>query len=92
MPSLPVAITVALVAVNVATFVAFGFDKWCARRGRRRISEARLLLLTFAGGILGGWIGMSLFRHKTRKTSFRVRMVLVSIANLAWGLAWLAMR
>ena len=28
--------------------------------------------------------------HKTRKTSFKIKMALVSIANLLWGLLWFA--
>lgn len=33
---------------------------------------------------------MAVFRHKTRKTSFKIKMALVSIANLLWGLLWFA--
>lgn len=79
----------AVLAVNVVTFVTFGLDKWKARRDAQRIPESWLLGLSFATGLVGGWVAMSTFRHKTRKTSFRVRMYLVSIFNVAWLLAWL---
>jgi uncharacterized membrane protein YsdA (DUF1294 family) len=82
-------VLIAVAAVNLATFAAFGLDKWRAQRDRRRIPEAWLLGLSFATGLFGGWLAMRVFRHKTRKTSFRVKMVLVSVLNLAWLLAWL---
>lgn len=82
-------VLVAVAAVNVLTFVAFGIDKWKARRGRRRIPEAWLLGFAFATGLVGAWVGMSCFRHKTRKTSFLAKMVAVSVFNLAWLVVYL---
>ncbi len=83
------AVLLAVAAVNVVTFVVFGWDKWRARCERRRIPEAWLLWLSFASGLLGGWLAMSVFRHKTRKTSFRIKMIAVSIVNVAWLIVWL---
>lgn len=85
-------VLISVAAINVATFVAFGIDKWKARRAARRIPEAWLLALCFATGLLGGWVAMSTFRHKTRKTSFRLKMIVVSVFNLAWVLVWLWQR
>jgi uncharacterized membrane protein YsdA (DUF1294 family) len=82
-------ILVAVLVVNVITFLAFGWDKWMARRGSWRTPEARLLLLAFATGLAGAWTGMRVFRHKTRKTSFRRRMIAVTILNPAWLLLYL---
>lgn len=66
-----------LVVINLVTFVAFAWDKHVAMHGndaKRRVSEARLLGLSLAGGSLGGLLAMRIFRHKTRKWYF------------AWGL------
>ena len=82
-------VLIAVAVVNVITFAMFGIDKWKARRDVRRIPEAQLLWLSFATGLFGGWAAMSYFRHKTRKTSFRIKMVLVSVFNVAWLLGWL---
>ena len=41
------------------------------------------------GGFPGGWIGMTLFRHKTRKLSFKLKMFAVTILNPAWLVLWL---
>lgn len=55
---------------NLAAFVAYGVDKRKAVKGAWRIPEATLLLLA-ALGPLGAFLGMELFRHKTRKPKFR---------------------
>ena len=65
-----------LVSVNTATFVAFGWDKARARWGGWRIPEMSLHALSVAGGFAGGWIGGSLFRHKTNRKVFLLIQVL----------------
>lgn len=59
-----------LAGMSVAMLGMMGADKRRARLGRRRISERRLLLWALLGGAAGGWIGMRLFRHKTRRRMF----------------------
>ena len=59
-----------LVAVNIATFVAFCTDKRRAERHAERLPEAALLGLSLAGGSLGGLAAMHLVHHKTRKWYF----------------------
>jgi uncharacterized membrane protein YsdA (DUF1294 family) len=56
--------------INVVTFAAFVIDKGRAERGEWRISEAKLHLLTVAGGLIGAQLGRAIARHKTRKLSF----------------------
>ena len=58
-------------------------DKQFAIRHRRRIPEATLLLLAAAGGSLGCWLGMALFRHKTRHRKFTLGLPLILLAQLA---------
>lgn len=84
MPSAPLLFLYLVIAINVITFFAFGIDKRRARLGRTRIKESTLIGLGFATGLIGGWIGMKTFRHKTQKTSFRVKFALVSVFNLLW--------
>lgn len=59
--------------LTVVAFLAFGYDKWRARREGERVSEARLLWLSALGGWLGGLLGMMVFRHKTAKWSFKLK-------------------
>ena len=59
------------VCVNVLTFFVYGIDKWQARQGKWRISEATLLLLAVIGGSIGAWLGMRVWRHKTKHKKFK---------------------
>ena len=75
-----------LIAINVVTFVAFGYDKAVAPKGATRVPEVILLALTLLGGSVGAVIARPLFRHKTQKVSFRLIFwpcVIVSIALVA---------
>jgi uncharacterized membrane protein YsdA (DUF1294 family) len=81
-----------VLAINLLAFLVCGYDKLCARNGWRRVPEARLLALAFFGGCIGTWFAMSVFRHKTRKTSFRWRLLLLTVLNPLWLLLWLLCR
>ena len=59
------------VCVNVLTFFVYGIDKWRARQGKWRISEATLLLFAVIGGSIGAWLGMRVWRHKTMHKKFK---------------------
>ena len=59
------------VCVNVLTFLVYGIDKWKARQGKWRISEATLLLFAVSGGSIGAWLGMRVWRHKTMHKKFK---------------------
>ena len=56
--------------VSVLAFLAFGWDKLCARAKWRRVPEATLLMIALIGGSVGARIGQHVFRHKTRKQPF----------------------
>ena len=78
-----------LLGINLLAFAAMGIDKWRAIRRVPRTSERALLLCALPRGVLGAWPGMSTFRHKTRKTSFRWKMAGVTLMNAAAvALAW----
>lgn len=77
-----------LAAVNVLAFVLYGVDKFKARQGRWRISEATLLLTAVLGGALGAWVGMQLWHHKTLHPRFRYGLPLLVLAWLVL-LTWI---
>ena len=58
-----------LVIVNFISLVVFGIDKLNSKKGGWRVPESRLLLIAFFGPF-GAYVGMLLFRHKTRKIKF----------------------
>ncbi len=78
-----------LLAVNCAAFVAFWWDKRLAEAGARRISERTLLGLALVGGSLGAISAQQIFRHKTRKESFRSLLYLIVLLQIVAGASWL---
>ena len=72
-----------LIAVNVLTFIVYGFDKRKARRKRWRIPEATLLGLAVIGGSMGAWIAMRLFHHKTLHNKFRYGIPVIFLLQTA---------
>ena len=60
-----------LTAINLIAFLAMGLDKWKARKGKWRVPEKSLFLLVILGGSVGGILGMTVFRHKTKHWYFR---------------------
>ena len=71
------------VCVNVLTFFVYGIDKWQARQGKWRISEATLLLLAVIGGSIGAWLGMRVWRHKTMHKKFKYGLPLILLVQIA---------
>lgn len=80
-----------LLVVNVLAFVVYGVDKWKARRGRWRVSEATLLGLAALGGSAGAWLAMLLFRHKTQKKRFRYGVPALFVLQVAAFIIFLNM-
>ena len=75
--------------LSLFTFVAYWLDKKKAQRGAWRIKEATLLLMSFIGGALGGFIAMKKFRHKTTRehwyfTAINVLSILCHLALLVF--------
>ncbi len=63
-------ILIAIALINFAGFVVVADDKRRARKKRWRIPEATLFLIAAAGGSIGVFSGMLIFRHKTRHWYF----------------------
>ena len=63
---------VAMVIMGIAAFALMGYDKSQAKKHGRRVPEKTLFLVTALFGGLGGVLGMSVFRHKTKHWYFVV--------------------
>jgi uncharacterized membrane protein YsdA (DUF1294 family) len=72
-----------LLAVNIATFFLYGIDKYKAKNGRWRISEATLLTMAAIGGSIGAWAGMRLWHHKTMHKKFKYGIPVIIILQVA---------
>lgn len=64
-----------LVSMNVVTLALYGYDKHQAVAGRTRVPEAALHVAALLGGSPGAMVAQGLFRHKTRKRSFKVTFI-----------------
>lgn len=70
-------------AINIILFLAMAIDKSKAVKGKWRIPESTLFILSILGGAIGGFAAMYLFHHKNRKLSFKIIFALSLILHLA---------
>ena len=61
---------IAMAAVSLVAFIAYGLDKRKAKKGQWRTKESVLLGLGLCGGAVGALLGMQAFRHKTKHWYF----------------------
>ena len=72
-----------LLAINIATFLLYGIDKYKAKKNKWRISEATLLMMAVIGGSIGAWSGMRLWHHKTMHKKFKYGIPVIIIMQIA---------
>ncbi|RUO49640.1 DUF1294 domain-containing protein [Pseudidiomarina donghaiensis] len=80
---LPVQLWLIFTFVSVIAYVFYALDKKAALNNKRRTPEDWLQFLALMGGWPGALIAQQQFRHKTRKTSFRVVFYLAVLINIA---------
>ena len=61
-----------LTIINALGLLLMLADKQKARRGVWRIPERTLLWVAALGGSLGSWVGVQMFRHKTKHLKFTI--------------------
>ncbi|MCF0229249.1 MAG: DUF1294 domain-containing protein [Parasporobacterium sp.] len=72
-----------LIVINIAGFAVMGIDKKRAVKGQWRIPEKTFFIISLLGGGLGSWVGMYVFRHKTKHWYFVVFIPLIFIVETA---------
>ena len=72
-----------LAVINVIALIVTIHDKRAAVRGKWRVSERALLLISALGGAPTMYITMLIIRHKTRKAYFMVGIPLIFMIELA---------
>ena len=72
-----------LVILSFAGLISMGMDKRRAVRNKWRIPERTLLLIAFIGGGIGSFLGMRIFRHKTKHRKF---VILLPIAAVLYAI------
>ena len=77
--------------VNSVAWLIMLWDKMESRKsGAERISEGMLFFLATIGGSIGIYLGMFMFRHKTRKWYFLIGIPILIFEN--WALLMLLSR
>ena len=69
-------------AVSLITALITAIDKFKAKRGSFRISEATLFFLGAMGGALAEYLTMRLIRHKTLHKRFMIGLPLIIILQI----------
>ncbi|MHA6252066.1 DUF1294 domain-containing protein [Oceanobacillus sp. CAU 1775] len=71
-----------IAVVNIITFYLMRIDKQKAIKNQFRIPERTFFLLSILGGAIGTYIGMKLFRHKTKHARFTVGIPILIVLNI----------
>ncbi len=77
-----------LAAVNLTGFFLMGLDKRRARKKKWRIRERQFFIVSLLLGSAGTWIGMYVFRHKTRHLKFVLGIPGILAAQLIIFICW----
>lgn len=79
-----------IAVMSVIAFAAFGLDKYKAKTDKWRTPEKTLFILAILGGGIGAFLGMRVFRHKTKHTQFVIGIPAIMIVQLILiGWLWL---
>ena len=71
-----------LIVINIIAFALMGIDKARAQKQKWRIPEKTLFLTTALFGGLGGTLGMTFFRHKTKHWYFKLGFPALLVAQV----------
>ena len=75
-------IIIYFISINIFGFFIMWLDKQKAKKGRWRIPEKTLFLITALGGGIGTIAGMYTFRHKTQKVACVIGFPLITILEI----------
>ena len=71
-----------LLIINIIGFFMMWSDKRKAKKGKWRIPEQTLFVVTALGGGIGTIAGMYTFRHKTKKLKFTIGLPALVILEI----------
>ena len=71
-----------LLMINLIGFLMMWSDKRKAKKGKWRIPEQTLFIVTALGGGIGTIAGMYTFRHKTKKLKFTIGLPAIVILEI----------
>lgn len=68
-----------LLVINLISLFIMKLDKYKAINHQYRVSESMLMMLAIVGGSVGIYLGMYMFKHKTKKIKFYLGVPLIMI-------------
>ena len=71
-----------VIEINIIAFLAMFIDKRKAEKGKWRIPEKTIFIVTALGGGIGTISGMYAFRHKTQKFQFVIGLPAITILEI----------
>lgn len=75
-------IIIYFIFINLFGFFIMWLDKRKAKKGKWRIPEKTLFIITALGGGIGTIAGMYTFRHKTQKLNFVIGFPFITILEI----------
>lgn len=75
-------IVIYFIIINILGFLIMYIDKQKAKKGKWRIPEKTLFIITALGGGIGTIAGMYTFRHKTQKIAFVIGFPVITIMEI----------
>lgn len=75
-------IIIYLIIINIIGFAIMYIDKQKAKKGKWRIPEKTIFIVTALGGGIGTISGMYTFRHKTQKLNFTIGLPFITILEI----------
>jgi len=79
-------------AANIILFALMGIDKNKAKKHKWRIKEHTLFAFSFLGGGIGGFLGMKVFHHKTKKNLFYIVFLLGILLHVIIWVAYFCLK
>lgn len=68
--------------ISLVSIIVTCHDKTAARKGRRRVPEKTLFLLSLAGGSVATYFTMKIIRHKTKHKRFMIGLPMIIIFQI----------
>jgi len=79
----PLFIIVVYVLMSIITYITYSSDKSYAITENSRVPENTLHILSLLGGWVGALIAQQRFRHKTKKSSFKIVFWITVLLNVS---------
>ena len=74
-------ILIYVAVMSLIAFAAFGLDKYKAKADKWRTPEKTLFILAIIGGGIGAFLGMRVFRDKTKHKQFVIGIPAIMIVQ-----------